>query len=362
MQFVDEVEIEVRAGDGGNGCIAFRREKYRPMGGPCGGNGGKGGDVIFVADHNLSTLLDLRYQRLYKAERGEHGRGKDQHGRSGRDCEIRIPTGTVLYDRDTGELLADLTEHNERFVALEGGRGGLGNMMFVTSTRQAPDYSTEGESGGELHLKLELKLLADVGVIGFPNVGKSTFIASVSRAKPKIANYPFTTLTPNLGVVAAPGRPSFVMADVPGLIEGAHQGQGLGIRFLKHIERTRVFLHVLELAEDSERDPIQDFETIQRELTLYDEQLGKDLAQRPMIVAMNKVEDPDLGEICQEEYAPYFKEKGLPFFLISAKTGAGVTPLLHALSDAIDLKSKEEKEEKEEGETEKAWDPLAQNF
>lgn len=356
MQFVDEAVIEVHAGAGGNGCIAFRREKYRPMGGPCGGNGGRGGNVIFVADHNLSTLLDLRYQRLYKAPRGEHGRGKDQHGKGGDDLTIRVPAGTIVFDHETGEILADLTEHKQTYMAAEGGQGGLGNMMFVTSTRQAPDMSTEGKEGEQRKLKLELKLLADVGVIGYPNVGKSTLISKVSRAKPKIANYPFTTLTPNLGVTTAPGRGSFVMADVPGLIEGAHEGHGLGIRFLKHIERTRVFLHVLELSEDSKRDPITDFEKINRELALYDEQVKSDLSQRQTVVAINKVEDPELAEICEEEYAPYFREKGLPLFIISAISGENLDPLLHALSDCID-KEKEAILEENPVE-EKAWDPL----
>lgn len=356
MQFVDEVTIEVKAGDGGNGCTAFRREKYRPMGGPCGGNGGQGGSIVLLADHNLGTLLDLRYQRLYKGERGEHGRGKDQHGKGAEEKLIRVPTGTVVYDDDTGEVLADLVTHDQRIVVAEGGRGGLGNMHFITATRQAPDFSTEGHPGEHRMLRLELKLLADVGVIGFPNVGKSTLISRVSKAKPKIADYPFTTLTPNLGVVAVAGRSSFVMADVPGLIEGAHKGQGLGIRFLKHIERTRLFLHVLELAEDSSRDPIRDYEILSKELELYDQDKGSDLAQRKVIVAINKVEDRELVEICEEEYGPYFKERDIPLFIISAMSGEGLDPLLHALTDVIDDAKQEEHEPAPE--EPEAWDPL----
>ncbi|MCB9644234.1 MAG: GTPase ObgE [Myxococcales bacterium] len=355
MQFIDEAIIEVSAGDGGRGCVAFRREKYRPNGGPCGGDGGKGGDVILRADHNLSTLLDLRYIPRYRAERGEHGRGKDQHGRGGVNTIIRVPTGTLVYDEETEELLVDLVDHDQTFCVASGGRGGRGNMRFVTATRQAPDYADPGELGEQRTLRLELKLLADVGVLGFPNVGKSTLISHVSKARPKIGDYPFTTLVPNLGVVQAPGRGSFVMADVPGLIEGAHQGTGLGIRFLRHVERTRVFLHMIELSNDADRDPIRDYEILQRELELYDEAYGSQLAENPTLVALNKVEDETIAEICEEEVGAYFAEREIPFFLISAQTGRGVVPLLHALSDLLDEHKKQTAPETEETEP---WDPL----
>ncbi len=355
MQFIDEAIIEVTAGDGGNGCVAFRREKYRPNGGPSGGNGGKGGDVILRADHNLSTLLDLRYIPRYQAQRGEHGRGRDQHGHGGSDTVIRVPTGTLVYDEQTGALMVDLVDHNQTFRIAAGGRGGRGNITFVTSTRQAPDFAEPGEAGEHRTLRLELKLLADVGVLGFPNVGKSTLIAHVSKAQPKIAEYPFTTLTPNLGVVQAPGRNSFVMADVPGLIEGAHQGTGLGIRFLRHVERTRVFLHMLELSEDADRNPIRDYEILQRELQLYDQHYHSHLADNPTIVALNKVEDDTLAEICQEEIGSYFSQRAIPFFLISAQTGRGVIPLLHALSDMLAAHKKET--DPDDG-SPQPWDPL----
>ena len=358
MQFIDEAIIEVTAGDGGDGCVAFRREKYRPNGGPSGGNGGKGADIYLRADHNLSTLLDLHYTPQYKAQRGEHGRGRDQHGRGGSDLILRVPTGTLVYDAESGDLIVDLVEHGQTHCVAKGGRGGRGNMEFVTSTRQAPDFAEEGQPGEHLTLRLELKLLADVGVIGFPNVGKSTLIAHVSKAQPKIADYPFTTLTPNLGVVRAPGREAFVMADVPGLIEGAHQGTGLGIRFLRHVERTRVFLHLLELAEDGGRDPIRDYEVILRELELYDQSTGSALAENPMIVALNKVEDDALAEICQEEIGAYFAEREIPFFVISAHTGRGITPLLHALTDMLEDQKRQEQEGEEEEDS--SWDPLAQ--
>jgi len=356
MRFIDETTLEVRAGKGGDGCVAFRREKYRPMGGPSGGNGGHGGDVVFVADRNLSTLLDLHYRKLYKAPHGENGRGRDQHGKNGEDERIRVPTGTILYDLETGELLADLTEDKQEFIAAEGGNGGFGNMQFTTSTRQAPDFALPGQEGTTRKLKLELKLLADVGVIGFPNVGKSTFISKVSKARPKIADYPFTTLTPNLGVVRAPGRQAFVMADVPGLIPDAHKGVGLGIRFLRHVERTRTFLHMLELSDDSTRDPIQDFEVLKRELELYDESTGSELAKKATIVALNKVEDNEIREICEQEYNDYFEQKGIPFFVISAQTGENCIPLLHALTDQIeDNRTEEEKPPQKQN---ISWNPL----
>ncbi|TNE48832.1 MAG: GTPase ObgE [Deltaproteobacteria bacterium] len=356
MHLIDEVVIQVYAGNGGNGCIAFRREKYRPRGGPSGGDGGRGGDVLLVATNDLSTLLDLRYRRHYKAKSGEHGRGKDQHGRGGQTREIRVPVGTMVYNDETGELLADLVEDGQILVAAKGGRGGLGNINFKTATRQAPEYATPGELGEEFTLRLELKLLADVGIIGFPNVGKSTLISKISKARPKIADYAFTTLSPNLGVAAPPRRDSFVVADVPGLVPGAHQGVGLGIRFLRHIERTRVFLHILELSDEPERDPIQDYEIIMNELALYEESSGSDLLSKPVVVAINKAEDLELAEICEEEYGPYFHEKGIPFFVISAKSGHNLVPLLHTLGDVLEQDKKEELEE--EVEDDGTWSPV----
>ena len=314
MHFIDEAIIKIQAGKGGNGCIAFRREKYRPRGGPSGGNGGHGGSVILRADHNLSTLLDYRYKRHYKAPNGEHGRGKDQHGANGEDFIIKLPVGTVVYDEETGEQLCDLVKDGQTLIAAKGGNGGFGNMHYTTATRQAPDFAQPGLEGEYRELRFELKLLADVGVIGFPNVGKSTLISKLSKAKPKIADYPFTTLTPNLGVVAPPSRQSFVMADVPGLIPDAHKGTGLGIRFLRHVERTRVFLHMLELAEDSTRDPIQDYEALLKELELYDKDKGSSLFTTPTVVALNKVEDSDLQEICEEEYRAYPTKFKLKYF------------------------------------------------
>lgn len=356
MHLIDEVVIEVFAGDGGDGCVAFRREKYRPRGGPSGGDGGKGGDVRIVTSGNLSTLLDLRYQYYYKADSGEHGRGKDQYGRGGDDKEIRVPVGTVIYDHETGEVLGDLIEEGQvLFVAL-GGKGGLGNMHFVTPTRQAPDFATPGQPGEHRVLRLELKLLADVGIIGFPNVGKSTLISRISKARPKIADYPFTTLSPNLGVAAPPGRNAFVVADVPGLVPGAHRGVGLGIRFLRHIERTRVFLHLLELTNLEGRDPIRDYEVIMQELTYYDEETGSSLMSNPVVVAINKVEDPELIELCEMEYGPYFRERGIPFFVISAHAGHNLIPLLHQLADIVEVNKPEM--EQESTEEEKPWSPI----
>lgn len=355
MHFIDEATIEVRAGDGGKGCVAFLREKHRPHGGPCGGNGGDGGDVVITADHNLSTLLDLRYLPRIEAKRGEHGRGKDQHGKGGEAYTLRVPLGTLVFNEETGECLADLTDHGQSFVVARGGRGGRGNMTFVTATRQAPDYAEPGEEGEERRLRFELKLLADVGVIGFPNAGKSTLISRVSRATPKIADYPFTTLTPNLGVVAPPGRTSFVMADVPGLIEGAHQGHGLGIRFLRHVERTHVFLHLLDASnQDEGRDPLKDFAILQNELECYDRDTGSDLAKRSMVVALNKVEDPEMAAIYQAEYGPVFERKKIPFFVISAHAGHGLLPMLHTLCDLLEKAKAPAVESADLG-----WDPLA---
>lgn len=326
MRFVDEVEVEVIAGDGGNGCVAFRREKFRPFGGPSGGDGGKGGDVIFVADPRLGTLMDLRYKRKLRAERGEHGRGKDQYGKSGEDLRVPVPLGTQIYDARTGELLADLRVEGQEEVLAFGGRGGRGNIHFATPTDRAPRKAEPGEPGQRRMLRLELKLLADVGLLGFPNVGKSTFIARVSRARPKIADYPFTTLVPNLGVVSRDSDRTFVVADIPGLVEGAAEGAGLGHRFLKHVERCRVLLHLVTLDPDPDREPLKDFRTLMDELRRFDARL----ASRPMVVAVSKVDLPEVRAIVEEVREALARE-GYEVFALSAATGEGVDEVLDAV-------------------------------
>ena len=324
MKFVDEVRIKVKAGDGGDGAVAWRREKFIPRGGPAGGDGGSGGDVILVVDPQLATLLDYRYVREHKARNGEHGRGNDQNGLSQPNLELRVPPGTLAKDATTGEVLADLGEACPRFVVAKGGRGGLGNMNFATSTNQAPRFAQPGTKGEERELQLELKLLADVGIVGYPNAGKSTLISRISRARPKIADYPFTTLTPNLGVVGWRGK-SFVVADVPGLIEGAHAGAGLGHQFLRHLERTKVLIHLVDVSSLSGRDPVSDLDVIRRELELF----GPGLLAKPHIVAANKIDALD-----DEERAAAVErraaELGLPFFRISGVTGNGLPALLEA--------------------------------
>ncbi|MFZ5627468.1 MAG: GTPase ObgE [Bacillota bacterium] len=323
--FLDKARIYVKGGDGGNGAVAYRREKYVPMGGPWGGDGGKGGDVILVVDEGLRTLIDFRYQKHYKAERGENGGTKNMHGRKGEDLLIRVPPGTVVRDADTGALLADLTEHGQRVVVARGGRGGRGNTRFASNKDKCPAYAEKGDPGEERWLLLELKLLADVGLIGYPNVGKSTIISRVSAAKPEIANYHFTTIVPNLGVVKV-GEESFVMADIPGLIEGAHTGAGLGHEFLRHTERTRLLVHVLDIAGSEGRDPLQDFAVINRELALYSERL----ARRPQVIAANKMDLPG----AEENLARLQKELGdsYPIFPVSAATGQGLTELVNYLA------------------------------
>lgn len=322
--FIDQVKIYVKAGDGGNGMATFRREKYVPHGGPSGGDGGRGGNVLLTVSPNVSTLLDLRYRKHYRAERGENGGSSNKHGKAGRDLVILVPPGTIVYDDDTGQPLADLTELEQTVIIAKGGRGGRGNARFATSTNQAPTFAEQGEPGEERNLRLELKLLADVGLVGFPNAGKSTLLAQVSAARPKIADYPFTTLTPNLGVVRVDEQ-TFVMADIPGLIEGAHQGQGLGHEFLRHIERTRVILHVIDAAGLDGRDPLEDFHTINFELAQY----APELAERPQIVALNKMDLPE----AQERAAALTSElqaMGHKVFSISAATGQNVLPMLRA--------------------------------
>jgi GTP-binding protein len=326
MRFVDEVEVEAIAGDGGNGAVAFRREKYRPFGGPSGGDGGKGGDVVLVADTRLGTLMDFRFRRRLVAPSGEHGRGKDCYGKGGDDLEVRVPVGTQVYDAESGEVLADLDEPDERVVIAHGGRGGRGNMHFATPTDRAPRKAEPGEPGERKRLRFELKLLADVGLLGYPNVGKSTFIARVSRARPKIADYPFTTLAPNLGVVHRALDRNFVVADIPGLIEGAAEGAGLGHRFLKHVERTRVLLHIVTLDPDPEREPARDFDVLLDELRRFDPVL----AERPMVVAVSKLDLPDVRDAVPE-IRDALRERGHEVLAFSAATGEGVEEVLDAL-------------------------------
>lgn len=327
--FYDQAKIYVKGGDGGAGAVAFRREKYVPEGGPSGGDGGRGANVVFVADEGLRTLVDFRYKRHYKAERGEHGMGKNMHGKGGEDMDVRIPVGTVIKDADTGEILADLVEHGQKVIVAKGGRGGRGNARFMSNTNKAPTLAENGEPGEERYLVLELKLLADVGLVGFPNVGKSTIISQVSAAKPKIADYHFTTLVPNLGVVELEDGESFVMADIPGLIEGAHTGAGLGHDFLRHTERTRIILHVLDASGSEERDPLEDFRIIQEELRQY----SQELASRPMLIVANKMDVPTaeenlnrLKEALGEEYK---------IFPVSAATGEGLKDLIYAIAQLL---------------------------
>ena len=326
MHFIDEITLEVRAGDGGDGSAAMRREKYRPLGGPAGGDGGDGGDVVFTADDRLTTLLDLKYRRALKAERGEHGRGKDQYGKRGPALLVRVPLGTQVYDAERGVLLVDLDQPGQRFVAAKGGRGGRGNLHFVTPVERAPTHAEAGAPGERRMLRLELKLLADVGIVGFPNVGKSTLIAAVSKARPKVADYPFTTLVPNLGVVSRGAERSFVLADIPGLIEGAADGAGLGHRFLKHIERTRVLVHLVSLDPSPGREPVHDYDALVQELERFDHAL----ARRPAIVAMSKMDLPDVCEAF-EPFRDAMRARGVEVLPLSAATREGVPDLLDAI-------------------------------
>jgi GTP-binding protein len=328
--FVDQVRIYVKGGDGGNGMVAFRREKYVPKGGPAGGDGGKGGDVVFVVDEGLRTLMDFRYQRHFKAPRGENGMSKNQHGKNAEDLIVKVPPGTVVIDDETKQVIADLTEHGQRFVVARGGRGGRGNTRFASAANPAPEIAENGEPGEERYVTLELKLLADVGLVGFPSVGKSTLLSVVSAAKPKIADYHFTTLAPNLGVVETDDGRSFVMADLPGLIEGAHQGAGLGHQFLRHIERTRVIVHVIDMAAIEGRDPYEDYLVINEELKQYNLRL----TERPQIIVANKMDMPNA-----EENLKVFKEKlqeDVPIFPISALTRKGLRELLFAIADLLE--------------------------
>jgi GTPase len=337
--FVDEAKILLRGGDGGNGCVAFRREKYVPRGGPSGGDGGHGGDIWIEANPHDNTLLRYRYNREFRADRGRHGEGSKCHGRTGEDLTLKVPVGTVVFDGLSGEQLYDFTEPGQRFLAAKGGRGGRGNgnPHFIRPWHQAPREHEDGQPGEERQLRLELKLLADVGLVGFPNAGKSTLISVISAARPKIAAYPFTTLEPHLGVVsadpdAAPGHGrTFVVADVPGLIEGAHEGAGLGTRFLKHIERTRLIAHLVDTSDANPRDPIRDFEIIEHELASF----SPELAEKPMIVVATKL-DATTDRAHLDELRDFAARRSLEFHAISAATGEGVVPLVRAMADALD--------------------------
>ena len=332
VDFVDEVTLGVAAGDGGNGCVAFRREKFVPLGGPSGGDGGRGGSVIFEAHDRMTTLLDLRFRKVVRAERGEDGRGKDQFGKGGSDIRIQVPVGTQVYDDESGALLADLDHLGAELVAARGGRGGRGNIKFSTPYDRAPRRAEPGEPGERRAIRLELKLLADVGIVGFPNVGKSTLIATVSKARPKVADYPFTTLVPNLGVVSLGVDRTFVIADIPGIIEGASEGVGLGLRFLKHIERTRVLLHMISVDPDPDRDPIGDFDALMTELEHFDARL----LERPMVVAVSKLDLPEAQEAfggVKEE----LERRGYPVFGVSSATRDGLEPVLLALESILKL-------------------------
>ncbi|HZT59811.1 MAG TPA: GTPase ObgE [Pyrinomonadaceae bacterium] len=329
--FIDRTKIRVRGGHGGNGVTAFRREKFVPRGGPSGGDGGRGGDVWLVADSSLNTLLHLRYNPEHTAERGRHGEGSNRSGREGADTEVRVPVGTQVLDGETGELLVDLAEDGQRWLAARGGRGGFGNAHFASSTNRAPRYHQEGGEGEERELQLELKLLADVGLVGFPNAGKSTLISTISAAKPKVADYPFTTLEPHLGVVDLGEYRTFVVADIPGLIEGAHGGAGLGDRFLRHVERTRLLLHLVDVSSLSGRDPVEDYEVINRELAAYDPQL----AERPQIVVATKMDALDEPERL-ERLRQRAREDGREFFEISSVTNRGVRELVRAVARSLE--------------------------
>ncbi|HON38548.1 MAG: GTPase ObgE [Desulfomonilia bacterium] len=322
MDFIDESKIYVQAGNGGNGCCSFRREKYVPKGGPDGGDGGKGGDVIIRASTGVHTLLDQRYHPHYKAERGQHGKGKNCTGRSGSDLVITVPVGTVVKNAETGEIVGDLVEEGQTLVIARGGAGGRGNARFATPTVQAPRYCEPGKPGEEGEFILELKLLADVGLVGFPNAGKSTLISRVSSARPKIADYPFTTLVPNLGVVRWKDR-DFVMADIPGIIEGAHQGVGLGLRFLRHIERTRVILYIIDLSPDTGRDPKEEFTILRRELEAY----SPELIEREQLVVLNKSDLKEARDKAPETLA-FIEDKGYSCFVASAVSGEGIPEIL----------------------------------
>ena len=328
--FIDETRILVKAGDGGNGCLAFRREKYVPRGGPSGGDRGHGGDIILVADEHENTLLKYRFNPEHKAQRGRHGEGSNRTGAHGESIELSLPIGTVVWDEETGERLYDFTQDGERFLAARGGRGGRGNARFTTSTHQAPTEHEEGRAGQERRLRLELKLLADVGLVGFPNAGKSTLISRISAARPKIADYPFTTLEPHLGVVKLGDYRTFVVADIPGLIEGAHLGHGLGIQFLRHVERTRLLVHLVDVSDGTGREPASDFDILMKELAGFSEEM----AAKPMILVATKM-DASQDESRAAALRELAKERSLGYFEISSATGAGVEALVYAMAARV---------------------------
>lgn len=330
MQFIDEARIYVKAGDGGHGCMAFRREKYVPRGGPSGGDGGRGGDVTLVSNDHLNTLIQFRFNPEHKAQRGRHGEGSNCTGHDGDSIQLDVPVGTVVYDDVSGEKLHDFASAGERFIVAKGGRGGRGNARFATATHQAPTEHEPGKPGEERRLRLELKLLADAGLVGFPNAGKSTLISRISAARPKIADYPFTTLEPQLGVVKLDDFRSFVVADIPGLIEGAHLGHGLGVQFLRHIERTRLLIHLVDVSDATGRDPVQDFETVMVELASFD----AELARKPMLLVASKM-DAAQDQERVESLKRLAAARALPFLEISSVTGMGIEQLKHAMAERI---------------------------
>lgn len=332
MHFIDEAKIELKAGDGGRGCVSFRREKYIPRGGPDGGNGGRGGNIYFVGTSNLSTLMDFHYQAHIKAGKGQHGMGKTKHGKSGKDIEVPVPLGTTVYDFDTGDLIVDIVEEGQKELIAKGGLGGRGNATFVTSIKQSPQFAQDGEPGQSFTAKLELKLLADVGLIGFPNAGKSTFLSKVSNAHPKIADYPFTTMSPCLGVVKYKNASPFVIADLPGLIEGAHEGKGMGHKFLKHGERTKVYLHLVSLSPDELESPIERYKSIENELVTYD----PDFKNKEKLVLLTKCEllsEDELKEVIKE-----FKDEGVEVTPISSVTGKNIELIEGKVTELLGIK------------------------
>lgn len=341
--FIDTAKIFIKSGDGGNGSVSFRREKYVPRGGPDGGDAGRGGDVIFVVDSGLRTLMDFRYKKKHVAGRGEDGSSNNCFGKDGEDLVIKVPPGTLIRDVETNKVIADMTTDNQKFIAAKGGRGGKGNARFATATRQAPNFAEPGQQGEEKWVVLELKLLADVGLIGFPNVGKSTILSMVTAAKPKIANYHFTTITPNLGVVEIPGAKSFVLADIPGLIEGAHEGVGLGHEFLRHVERTKILIHVVDVSGIEGRDPVEDFDKINDELKLHSEKLTRKL----QVVAANKTDISGADEKFGE-FKSVIEARGYKVFKISAATNSGLRELLLYVSSMLDSIPEEKEDEEPE--------------
>jgi len=329
MSFIDRVKIHIKAGDGGDGIVAFRREKFVPRGGPSGGDGGKGGDLFFLVDRRLTSLLDFRFNREFSAECGKNGMSSDKHGKAGKELYIRVPCGTVIRDIETGEIIADMVEDGQEFLAACGGKGGKGNARFASSTNRVPRQASPGIPGEARSIQLDLKLIADVGLLGFPNAGKSTLISKISKARPKIADYPFTTLVPNLGVVQGEEFASFVVADLPGLVKGAHKGTGLGDRFLRHAERTKLFAHLVDVSVGTDRNPVEDFEDINNELYLYDAEMRK----KPQIAVASKTDSVDDGKL--ESFQEFCKANDIPFFAISSVTGDGLQELIRFMMQAV---------------------------